>query len=311
METDEPSSSKVPEDSTDVEEADGTLGEEGASGVSAALPEEAEEEGEGMGINDHNAQMECQKPQRGKRPGKRLTPRYTAQPVVPAERAELVSVAQAMHREQFGARVNELFRWEKDAALKAIQTGLYIGWRCPHYLWDCFRIGDESKCFCGHLLREHQIHSDISVPCTVTPCRCLMFCFIPSRPEEVGEFWLRKRAGFDPAAWRAMCRCKHSHEEHSAMRTHRCQHGGCRCNFFESSFLCAACDRRWEEHDTFFETEENRRQGGRPYGADYLPFVEMPNLRNAVLTGHEGDSRAYMALLGQLTNPPSAPHSTP
>lgn len=37
--------------------------------------------------------------------------------------------------------------------------GLYIGWRCPHYLWDCFRIGDESKCFCGHLLREHQIIS--------------------------------------------------------------------------------------------------------------------------------------------------------
>lgn len=38
-------------------------------------------------------------------------------------------------------------------------VGLYIGWRCPHYLWDCFRIGDESKCFCGHLLKEHQIIS--------------------------------------------------------------------------------------------------------------------------------------------------------
>lgn len=38
-------------------------------------------------------------------------------------------------------------------------VGLYIGWRCPHYLWDCFRIGDESRCFCGHLLKEHQIIS--------------------------------------------------------------------------------------------------------------------------------------------------------
>ncbi|XP_010617664.1 LOW QUALITY PROTEIN: protein FAM221B [Fukomys damarensis] len=63
---------------------------------------------------------------------------------------------------------------------------LYIGWRCPHYLWDCYRIGNESKCFCGHLLKQHQIISDISVPCTVNQCRCLMFCFIPSRPEEVG-----------------------------------------------------------------------------------------------------------------------------
>ncbi|KAH0617281.1 hypothetical protein JD844_015316 [Phrynosoma platyrhinos] len=37
-------------------------------------------------------------------------------------------------------------------------TGLYIGWRCPEYLWDCFRVGDESKCFCGHLLRQHQVY---------------------------------------------------------------------------------------------------------------------------------------------------------
>lgn len=35
---------------------------------------------------------------------------------------------------------------------------------------------------------------------------------------------------------------------------------------FTSSFLCAACDRRWEEHETFFESEETRRRGGRPYG---------------------------------------------
>lgn len=162
--------------------------------------------------------------------------------------------------------------------------GLYIGWRCPHYLWDCFRIGDESKCFCGHLLREHQIISgrenwiipsspcwwggitilchtlgcmrksvcvlvwesglawegqalsstdlilppipipiDISVPCNVGQCRCLMFCFIPSRPEEVGEFWLKRRATFDPKAWRAQCRCKHSHEDHAATRSHPCR----------------------------------------------------------------------------------------
>ncbi|XP_051712656.1 protein FAM221B isoform X3 [Oryctolagus cuniculus] len=143
---------------------------------------------------------------------------------------------------------------------------LYVGWRCPHYLWDCFRIRDESKCFCGHLLREHHVISDISVPCRVSQCRCLMFCFIPSRPEEVGEFWLKRRATFDPKAWRAQCRCKHSHEDHAATRSHPCRHPGCCCNCFESNFLCAACDRRWEEHETFFETEETRRRGGRPHG---------------------------------------------
>ncbi|XP_070375308.1 protein FAM221B isoform X3 [Equus asinus] len=142
---------------------------------------------------------------------------------------------------------------------------LYIGWRCPHYLWDCFRIGEESKCFCGHLLREHQIVSDISVPCNVGQCRCLMFCFIPSRPEEVGEFWLKRRATFDPKAWRAQCRCKHSHEDHSAIGSHPCRVKGCCCNCFESNFLCAACDRRWEEHETFFETEGTRRRGRKPH----------------------------------------------
>ncbi|XP_073907599.1 protein FAM221B isoform X2 [Castor canadensis] len=103
---------------------------------------------------------------------------------------------------------------------------VYIRWRCPHYLWDCFQIGEESKCFCGHLLKEHQIISDTFVPCTVSQCRCPMFCFIPSRPEEVGEFWVKRRATFDPKAWRAQYRCKHSHEEHAVTGTHPCRHHG-------------------------------------------------------------------------------------
>uniref|UniRef100_A0A8C0H813 Family with sequence similarity 221 member B n=1 Tax=Chelonoidis abingdonii TaxID=106734 RepID=A0A8C0H813_CHEAB len=182
----------------------------------------------------------------------------------PSLRAELVAVAKAMHRGRFGSEVQELFHLEREAALQAMQTGLYVGWRCPEYLWDCFRVGDLSKCFCGHLLREHQVRVETRawVPCTMPSCKCQNFIFIPSRPEDVGEFWLRKRVGFDPSTWRATCRCKHSHEEHAP---HPAEHG-CWCVSFESNFLCAACDRRWEEHETFFETAEMRRKGGRPYG---------------------------------------------
>ncbi|XP_058528175.1 protein FAM221B isoform X4 [Ochotona princeps] len=118
--------------------------------------------------------------------------------------------------------------------------------------------------------------SDISVPCRVSQCRCLMFCFIPSRPEEVGEFWLKRRATFDPKAWRAHCRCKHSHEDHAAMGPHPCRHHGCCCSCFESNFLCAACDRRWEEHETFFETEETRRRRGRPHGSHAVSSWHRP-----------------------------------
>ncbi|MBN3316566.1 F221B protein, partial [Atractosteus spatula] len=219
-----------------------------------------------------------------------VTKGYTVKPIVPARSNDIVSVAKAMHREQFGESVKKLFDPETDAAMKAIQTGIYIGWRCPDYLWDCFRVGDESKCFCGHRLNEHKSYTggDVQVSCTVHSCRCAAFAFMPSRPEEVGEFWLRKRPGFDASAWRAECQCKHSHEQHDPT-THRCKKKGCRCMFFESSFLCASCDKHWEQHETFFDTEDSRKTSGLPYGEAYLPFAEMPGLRNAVLTGKEKD----------------------
>lgn len=75
----------------------------------------------------------------------------------------------------------------------------------------------------GLALPPIPIPTDISVPCNVNQCRCLMFCFIPSRPEEVGQFWLRRRATFDPKAWRAQCRCKHNHEDHAATGSHPCR----------------------------------------------------------------------------------------
>ncbi|XP_037654064.1 protein FAM221B isoform X2 [Choloepus didactylus] len=247
--------------------------------TSANQREEAEEDEEGANASGSTVHTSQPGQQLGKKKGKRADSRYTVRPVAPTKQTELVAVAKTMHREQFSPRVNHLFQWEKDAALNAIQTGLHIGWRCPHYLWDCFRIGDESKCFCGHLLREHQIISDISVPCCMGQCRCLMFCFIPSRPEEVGEFWLKRRATFDPQAWRAQCRCQHRHEDHIATGSHPCRHHGCCCSCFESNFLCVACDPRWEEHETFFETEETRRRGGRPY--------EMSALGQAILSNSD------------------------
>ncbi|XP_075772331.1 uncharacterized protein LOC142824336 isoform X2 [Pelodiscus sinensis] len=205
-----------------------------------------------------------------KKAAKRAALGYTVRPVVPARRAELVAVAKAMHRERFGKEVQELFHLEREAALQAMQT-----------------------------------ESRARVPCTVPSCRCPSFLFIPARPEDVGEFWLRRRVGFDPATWRATCRCRHSHEDHEPSAGRACRATGCRCVSFESNFLCAACDRRWEEHETFFETAETRRKGGRPYGEDYLPFAEMPELRDTVLMGQLGPCAAPQALPGERPGPSS------
>ncbi len=136
------------------------------------------------------------------------------------------------------------------------------------------------------------------LPCTQGGCSCKGFSWIPSRPEEVGEFWFQRRRNFDPRTWKAKCRCKHSHSEHDPVGMRRCKAKGkgtgsnnmnmgptlfllggkdmevkshpiltgCKCNAFDSNFLCAACDRHWEQHDTFFETEEERKQNGLPVG---------------------------------------------
>ncbi|KAM6469750.1 protein FAM221B isoform 4-T4 [Liasis olivaceus] len=285
-----------------------------SDGLQQLLEEEEEGRGEQAGAGagawlSPGGRAEQKKAKKKAPPVKKGAPGYTVRAIVPAEKEELVSVARAMHREKFAKNVKELFHLEKEAALKSIQTGLYIGWRCPEYLWDCFRVGDESRCFCGHLLKLHQVYVEkrATVPCTVADCKCQGFVFIPSCPEEVGEFWLRRRTGFDVAAWRAKCQCKHTHEEHMPIGARGCCVRGCSCAVFASSFLCAACDRRWEEHETFFESEETRRKGGRPCGESYLPFAELPKLREAVLTGCCEDPSASWALPGQACQALPAP----
>ncbi|ELT89163.1 hypothetical protein CAPTEDRAFT_105552, partial [Capitella teleta] len=146
--------------------------------------------------------------------------------------------------------------------------GVYIGWRCPEFTWDCQRVSDMSRCFCGHLLGEHAHYDSQShaVPCR--QCRCKAYQWVPSRPEEIGEFWHQRRRGFDPEAWRAKCRCKHTHEEHDPNSLHKCK--ACKCSSFDSPFVCAACDRHYEDHDTFFMDADERRAKGMPVGQSTL-----------------------------------------
>ena len=223
---------------------------------------------------------------------------YTMRPIIPAAKAELLPVARAMHGDDFAPRVKKLFDPEREAAIDAIQTGVYIGWRCPEFKHDCIRVCKNSKCFCSHLLSDHAQYTgkSVMVPCAVTRCECKAFAFVPSRPEEVGEFWLQRRPGYDPSTWRAKCKCKHTHEEHHPTGLRRCKARGCGCSKFFSNFLCAACDRHWKDHETFFETTAMRKDAGLPYGEAYLPFHEFPELRDVVLTGREDDDSQYQAL---------------
>ncbi|KAI0208424.1 hypothetical protein LSAT2_006907 [Lamellibrachia satsuma] len=231
--------------------------------------------------------------------GTMLAPKgYTLRPVQEAKNYDVISFARAMN-DDFGPRVKKLFDPEREAALDAQETGIYIGWRCPEFKHDCQRINRNSKCFCGHLLKEHASYNgrSVNVPCKQFGCACKAYAWIPSRPEDIGEFWFQRRRGFDVTTWRAKCRCKHTHEEHKPTGYRQCLVGGCKCGMFDSNFLCAACDRHWEEHETFFEDTDTRRQNGLPIGADYLPFAEIPSLRNMVLTGEDDGDMSYMSVM--------------
>ena len=224
---------------------------------------------------------------------------YNIKPIIPAEKAELLDVGRAMHRDQFATRVKKLFDPEREAAIQAIKSGIYIGWRCPGNDFDCIRVSMESRCFCGHVLNQHESFEKkrtTSLKCLLNGCGCKQFAFVPSRPQEIGEWWLPKRRGFDVASWRAKCRCKHDHDQHKPNSNRKCNVKGCLCFAFSSNFLCAACDKHWEEHDTCFDDLASRQEKGLPYGEDYIPFNELPQLRNIVLTGNEDDSSTYEAL---------------
>lgn len=222
---------------------------------------------------------------------------YKMRVVKPAEKYDVVSFAKAMN-DDFAPKLKELFDTETAAAIEAQKSGVYVGWRCPDFQHDCQRVFYTSRCFCDHPLSDHAKYHALSVkvPCQVPGCTCKAYQWIPNRPEDIGEFWLSKRPGFDAKAWRAKCRCKHTHNFHDPSRPMRCKVKGCSCGGFNSDFLCAGCDRHWEDHQTFFDSEKSRREQGLPVGTDWLPFAEMPDLRNIALTGNETDDSQYLAL---------------
>lgn len=208
---------------------------------------------------------------------------YKKREIRPAEKAELLSVAKAMHQDEYEPRVRKLFATEAQAAEEALRTRLYVSYRLPNQNWDCIRVSSQHKCFCGCLLAAHEKFTGKQnmLRCETAGCKCKRFAFIPSRPEDVGEFWFQRRKNFDVSTYRVKCKCKHAHDQHDPT-LFNCRQ--CGCGAFHSAFLCAACDRHWEEHETFFETERERRDGKMPYGQDFVPFNDHEELSQVMYT---------------------------
>ena len=189
--------------------------------------------------------------------------------------------------EQFGPAPGgrDMMDRERQAAEAAVASGTYGVWRSQRTNEDCGRIGAASRCFCGAPFSHHR-----TVPphgCVATGCE--RFRYIPQRPEEVGEWWLPRRKGFDVRAWRAKCQCGHGHDAHDAT-TLGCRHAGCGCARFISAFCCLVCDRPWEEHETLWESRQERVDAGRAVDAAFIPLAETPAISELVF----GERRAEL-----------------
>ena len=126
-------------------------------------------------------------------------------------------------------------------------------WRCRTCSRDCFPIRSESRCLCGHRLKEHTApgasgfadcrcvdvfshgrlepgrHQRALCRCSRQGCRCTAFFYI------VAE-----------GAWVLRCRCKHKHTEHDPV-SYRCSKAKCGCAAFDSPWVCN-CNHAWGDH---------------------------------------------------------------
>ncbi|GIL66246.1 hypothetical protein Vafri_19866 [Volvox africanus] len=123
------------------------------------------------------------------------------------------------------------------AALPTRQVEAFA-WVCGTCQRECVPVRSESRCLCGHRLREHDpASSTTSSRCKAAKCSCRGFFFI------VAE-----------GAWVLRCRCKHKHVEHDAA-TRACAKGGCSCRGFDSPWVCN-CDHPWSDHRQLVQVKE-------------------------------------------------------
>ena len=150
---------------------------------------------------------------------------------------------------------------DNDEQLQAIAADMMkqqvsVAWQCMECKVECIPVRRESRCLCGHRLKEHGSQpagaSDIRTnsvaqknKCLAAKCPCANFFFVVAE----GALVLR-------------CRCKHKHIEHdcasSPFYCKRCKSGsssaasggtnaGATCYGFDSPWVCN-CGHPWATH---------------------------------------------------------------
>ena len=72
-----------------------------------------------------------------------------------------------------------MLTWEFKHANEALYSGTYVTWISQGNKEDCFRVGSESKCFCGHFFKDHFNEVGKKLKNNCKSCKCIAFRFIP------------------------------------------------------------------------------------------------------------------------------------
>ena len=138
----------------------------------------------------------------------------------------------------------EQFTALKAKAQRAKQNKIHCLWKNLSSGAECYEIGPDSRCFCGHMYKSHAWYNidDKNVHCRVPDCRCPLYAYVNGN-----------------GAWFIRCTCKHAYQDHMDRGLPvDCQQEGCSCQAFYSAFCCS-CGDGWAGHGTVFENESERR----------------------------------------------------
>lgn len=123
----------------------------------------------------------------------------------------------------------------KPSTHKTVQL---FSWVCSSCQRECVPIRSESRCLCGHRLKEHNKPTPTSAcRCNHAKCPCKSFFFIPAE-----------------GSWILRCRCKHRHTDHDP-HTHACSKSSCVCSMFCSPWVCN-CNHAWSHHKQVMVTKQ-------------------------------------------------------
>jgi hypothetical protein len=169
-------------------------------------------------------------------------PRRNVAPRPPPLPAEL-ELSEPVQAAESRCAATEVINEEAELILAAVSQKQHttIIWQCNECLNECIPVRRESRCLCGHRLKEHSMPSSSSsstakklqIPCQVARCPCKHFFFV------VAE-----------GAWVLRCRCKHKHIEHDcSARPYKCKKcsTASSCSGFDSPWICN-CGHAWGSH---------------------------------------------------------------